>query len=260
MLPFKNIDNINTHDKNAVHGYVRRVQKLLKDQLIPLVINSICLLYFYETDQFGTDVPKQMMVNEDGTMVTMLKPIINSFTGAYNGCSCFGMMDIMNDEHFSKFIYQWRFAYYRDPILSRHMGIHITRDVIIGITDSPNLDWYKSDSGHHIALSSNGYLYQTAYISSRTKRTELYSQNRTELYSVCLFPKDEMIINIDIKEKKMKYSIVRANTIDEFKPFEAIPIKFLCRNHKYRMAVYCQGIGMNIKLIKFNKIVRTSDH
>ena len=255
MLPFKNIDKINTCDKNAVHGYVRRVQKLLKDQLIPLVINSMCLLYFYETDRFGTDVPKQMMVNEDGTMVTMLKPIINSFTGAYNGCSCFGMMDIMNGEHFSKFIYQWRFAYYPDPILSRHMGIHILRDdvIIIGITDSPNIDWYKSDSGHHIALSSDGYLYQTAYISSRTKR------NR-ELYSPCLFPNDQMIINIDIKEKKMKYSIVRANTIDEFKPLEAIPIKFLCRNHKYRMAVYCRGTKLNIKLIKFNKIVRTSDH
>ena len=33
---------------------------------------------------------------------------------------------------------------------------------------------------------------------------------------------------------------------------------FPSKNHKYRMAVYCQGIGMKVKLIKFNKIIRTS--
>ena len=259
MLPFKNINKINKYDKNTVHGYIRRIQRLLEDQVIPLVVNSICLSFFYVTDQFGTNVKKEMMVNEDGTIITMKEFGINLFTGAYNGCSCFGMMDIMNGEYFSKFIYQWRFEYYMDPILFRQGSMK--EDVIIGIADSPNVDWYKSDYGHHVALSSYGCLYKTKYIPSQTCQTELYSQNITEFYGAdkWILPKDEIIINIDIKEEKMEYIVIRADTTIDGYHFKDIPIKFLCGNHKYRIAVYCQGIGMSTKLIKFNKIARTSD-
>ena len=263
MLPFQNIDKINRYDKNTVHGYVRRAQKLFEYQ-IPLVIDFICLLFFYETDQFEKNVKRiyetdqfEMNVNEHGTIISIREVGINSFTSAYNGCSCFGTMNIMNGEYLSKFIYQWRFEYYIDPMLYKS-NINMKDDVVIGITDLPNVDWYKSDHGHHIALSSYGCLYKTEYVNTKTGLDS--QKNIVECYGVdnWIFPKDEIIINIDIKEKKMEYIIVRNEGGEDGYHFEDVPIKFLCKDHKYRMAIYCQGIGMTVKLVEFNKITRTS--
>ena len=61
---------------------------------------------------------------------------------------------------------------------------------------------------------------------------------------------------MNIKRKKMKY-VLGSDGIDRYY-IRNILIMFPSKNRKYRMAVYYQGIGMMVKLIKFNKIIRTS--
>ena len=34
---------------------------------------------------------------------------------------------------------------------------------------------------------------------------------------------------------------------------------FACKDHKYRIVVYCEGKGISVELSKFNKIVRASE-
>ena len=239
MLSFRNIGEINRFDRDTVYGYIKRVQKLIKSQNIPVAIQYICLLFFYEIDQF----------TEDGT--------INLLAG-YDGCSYFGMMDITNSEYLSNFICQWRFEYYTDPDKYRPITGFINTNVIIGITDSSNVHWYASNYGHHIALSKYGDLYQTKYMPSQSCETEYYTRNTIESLGIqkWIYAKDQIIISMDIKEKKMEY-VLRSDGIDRY-CIRDISIMFPSKNHKHRMAVYCQGIGMKVKLIKFNKIIRTS--
>lgn len=65
----------------------------------------------------------------------------------------------------------------------------------------------------------------------------------------CIKPDDEIIMNIDIKERKMEYIVQRGT---ECYSYSAIPIDFPDEDQKYRMIAY-----YNIDLLSFNKIVRT---
>ena len=103
MLPLKRVHNINRYDKHTVFGYIKRIQKLMKKKQIPLVIDQLCLLFYYEFDQFH---PKS----------------------SRNGLRHTGMMDIVNNEYTRKFLYQWRFKYYNDksqltPLKFQWIGI-----------------------------------------------------------------------------------------------------------------------------------------
>ena len=95
MLSTKNIlkkvSDINRRDQSTVFGFIRRIQRLIKNKHIPLVIEYICLLFFYETDR----------IND--SKITIKSTFIFSMR--------YGMMHILDNEYSRKFLYQWRFKY-----------------------------------------------------------------------------------------------------------------------------------------------------
>lgn len=242
-LCFKNIKKINNFEKNLVYGYVRIIQKLIEYQ-IPYVINGICLLFFYEMDQFG----KTKVSNDDERIKKR--------------CSIFGTMNIMHTEYSSNFLYQWKFKF----------GTK-TEGVLIGITNSTTVHWFESRYEHHIGLSSCGMILKTEnpsktcpeehyvgnYCTPIAEEFALTPNNTGPNRKQCILPNDEIIISMDVKEKLMEYAI-RSHGCRKFKyGMTGIPIIFERKDDKYRIAVaYLCETGMDIELIAFNKIVRTS--
>lgn len=263
MLSFKNIPKINICDKSIVYGYIRRIQTLIESKLIPLVINYICLLYFYESDEFGYGRKKICFTEDEGKTryVSVKVPRVDLLNGDNANCTCYGMMDIAHNEYSSKFLYQWRFEYSDKYAMEI---IHIP-DIIIGITDSPNVQWYDSNNGHHIGLSNCGEIYTTVYMPSQTCKDEHYLNSKEKkthkryLPGSCyyIFPHDELIVNIDITAKQMEYVIKRYDTNRLIPLPNKYPILFENTDHKYRMVAHYCGTGISVKLIEFKKICRT---
>lgn len=241
MISLKNlvrhIKKINRYERSIVRAFVNIIGRTIHSQTIPLVLEYICLLFFYETDAFGESIEKPLR-----------------FQGSCRRYSRFGKMDIMNTEYLAGFLYQWRFKYDCDAAFH----IYKDSDVVFGITDQPSkMEWYNSNDGHHIGLCKYGYLYKTQSKSSKTNKTTVTDMSKLKCRRRWVMPNDEMIINIDIKAKKMEFVIMRDANI-HFK-LPDIPIVFASKDHKYRIVVYCEGKGISVELSKFNKIVRASE-
>ena len=215
-LCFKNIKKINNFEKNLVYGYVRIIQKLIEYQ-IPYVINGICLLFFYEMDQFG----KTKVSNDDERIKKR--------------CSIFGTMNIMHTEYSSNFLYQWKFKF----------GTK-TEGVLIGITNSTTVHWFESRYEHHIGLSSCGMILKTEnpsktcpeehyvgnYCTPIAEEFALTPNNTGPNRKQCILPNDEIIISMDVKEKLMEYAI-RSHGCRKFKyGMTGIPIIFERKDDK----------------------------
>ena len=153
MLSFKNIPKINIFDKSVVYGYIRRIETLIESKLIPLVINYICLLYFYESDEFGYGRKKICFTEDEGKTgyVSVKVPRVDLLNGDNANCTCYGMMDIAHNEYSSKFLYQWRFKATKNKKRVHTLG---QSKVQLGITDV-HRHFYTS-SERTIKLTSNG--------------------------------------------------------------------------------------------------------
>ena len=236
MLPTRNIlkkvSDINRCDQNTVFGFIRRIQRLIKNKHIPLVIEYICLLFFYETDRF---YPESTSIRHpDFAML--------------------GMMDILDNAYSRKFLYQWRFKANKNKKRVHTLG---ESEVQLGITDV-HRHFYTS-SERTIKLTSNGNMCsygpgQTLSRTNRPKNVEKWNSSSTRI----LF-NDEIIMSIDIEKKKMEYVIQRSE--DSYYFYDNISIEFPTPDQKYRMFVCHHGKDneIKIKLTAFIKVPRTSD-
>ena len=234
MLPTKNIlkkvSDINRRDQSTVFGFIRRIQRLIKNKHIPLVIEYICLLFFYETDRF---YPESTIRYPDFAML--------------------GMMDILDNAYSRKFLYQWRFKANKNKKRVHTLG---ESEVQLGITDV-HRHFYTS-SERTIKLTSNGNMCsygpgQTLSETAIRKNVEKWNSSSTRI----LF-NDEIIMSMDIEKKKMEYVIQRGTYVY---CFPDISIEFPAPNQKYRMFVLHRGQDkeIEIKLTAFTKVPRTSD-
>lgn len=266
LLPFNRIGNINRLDRNTINGYIREAETSMNHNgPVPLMINTICLLFYYEFDQFGI-CGRYMTIKQAGTAVT-----INDKDR--NGCSCYGTMDIINNQHFKAFLYQWTFKYERGEDYDKAENLfHKNSDdpysaLAIGITDDAhdvnidhsNVHWFEAKYNFHVALSEYGDMYRTKFLRSESCKTEKYSQDTFKELgkgtSTWLWPGDEIIICLDMKEKMMEYRIHR-ECPEMFASYSVtkIAVKFPSNNTKYRIAVFDKGIGTTVRMIKFNKV------
>eukprot|EP01084_Bolivina_argentea_P070491 128161_1 len=71
-FPFKKIKNIDTKSKDIVFGYIKQHQSLLSNN-IPLLINHMCLIYYFSSDKFDQNcIGKDLsIINE--TCVSMVQ-------------------------------------------------------------------------------------------------------------------------------------------------------------------------------------------
>ena len=220
----KKVSDINRCDQHTVFGFIRRIQRLVKNKRIPLVIEYICLLFFYETDRFGD------------SKIT----IKSRFSMMY------GMMHILDNEYSRKFLYQWRFKYCNNN--------KDTKSILqFGITDegdSRKLFW-----NYRIRLSTDGRVWK---FTPMVKINYVPNLEKWNSRSKWILSNDEIIMSMDIEKKKMEYVIQRGTY---FYCLPDISIEFPTPNQKYRMFVLHRGQDkeIEIKLTAFTKVPRTSD-
>ena len=227
-----NNDNLHKHDKKTVYAYISGIQRLIRNQQIPLGINDICLLFFHQLDQF-----------ENKTRVC------NTGNSSY-WYPCFGRMDIMDSKDSSQFLYQWRFKW------NRTIQSVSNPSMMIGITAAPNLYWTQN----RICLGEYGYLYKSNWMTAQYKaidRGKYDIQNLRNWNSLdrSIIPEAEIIMSLDIKENSMEFVVRRGEC---WYSITNISIRFPYKHLKYRMFVYYEGKVMDIDLIGFNKVRRTS--
>ena len=222
---FKKVSDINRCDQDTVFGFIRRIQRLVKNKRIPLVIEYICLLFFYETDRFGD------------SKIT----IKSRFSMMY------GMMHILDNEYSRKFLYQWRFKYCNNN--------KDTKSILqFGITDegdSRKLFW-----NYRIRLSTDGRVWK---FTPMVRINYVPNLEKWNSRSKWILSNDEIIMSMDIEKKKMEYVIQRSE--DSYYFYDNISIEFPTPDQKYRMFVCHHGKDneIKIKLTAFIKVPRTSD-
>ena len=118
---FKKFSKIDKRTKYGVYGWIRKAENELKLSNVPLMIQSICILYFYEDEIFnvfgtGIDVSKDK------------KSITKSMCGWTN--NSYGITKIQSN---TNNVYEWEF------IIKNRSDIE--RGIIIGISNAhkPNI-------------------------------------------------------------------------------------------------------------------------
>ena len=225
MSPHNNIDKIHKDDKKIVYAYISRIQRLFRNQQIPLEINDMCLSFLHRLDYFQNTVR-----------------LYNSYW-----YPCFGRMDIMDTKDSSQFLYQWRFKWHKT------MQSISNSSLMIGITAAPNHMW----SQFSISLGKYGYLYKSEYMGQIKTSPKYDIQNLRNWNSLNreIVPGAEIIMSLDIKQNSMEY-VVR--TGERWYSITNIAIRFPHKQLKYRMFVYYEGAKMDIDLIECKKVPRTS--
>ena len=69
---WKKLSIIDNKTKYAIYGWMRKTEEELSLCHIPIIISSICIIYFYEYDVFET-VGKDTKISSDGKSITKLE-------------------------------------------------------------------------------------------------------------------------------------------------------------------------------------------
>ena len=137
---WKKLSIIDNKTKYAIYGWMRKTEEELSLCHIPIIISSICIIYFYEYDAFET-VGKDTKISSDGKSITKLE---NS-----RWRNNYGKITIASN---TNNIYRWDFK------LKKLKHFY----VIIGITNSkklyPNRNFFDADTTFDTyALDAVGY-------------------------------------------------------------------------------------------------------
>ena len=72
----KRLSTIDDKTKYGVYGWIREAEKELKSSQIPLMISSICILYYHEYDTFEI-VPDNTRISCNGKCITKINQCRN---------------------------------------------------------------------------------------------------------------------------------------------------------------------------------------
>ena len=183
--------------------------------------------------------------------------VVNKIGG---GGTCYGLMEIINNDYSSKFIYQWQFKIKR---LNYYCNVpQWTIGICSDNANYLNNDYSQSNYNWHVALSNLGVLHRTLFVRTKYDDAEgqyyeYYAKDYTYDYnmSICYNNNDVITINLDMKEKKMEY-VINERNVDRW-AIKQIPIFFPSADTKYRIAIFSEERGTKVKLINFDKIVWT---
>eukprot|EP00483_Globobulimina_turgida_P004507 UN04516 len=201
-----------------VNGYIRKVQKTIKQKIIPISINQIC--YNYYGDYYKNIVDTFKIANKWITISKNGKTVTSKGGGGYHDWgNAFGRIGM---EASSKNKYKWKLTCKQRSHWNMFIGIQSNRNV--------DADCYGIDYGY-----SGG-------------RGRKYHLGKFEKYGILWGAGDVIEMRVDFEKQEMGYSV---NGIDQ-----GIAFRNLQLGQTYYLVV-CMDIdvkGESIFLNDFNEI------
>lgn len=215
----KKLSKIDIKTKYGVYGWVRNAEKELKLSNIPLLVSSICILYYHEEEIFAR-CGKTVTLSADKKHITGGYAWDNVNVGN-------NVIDSMTDS-----IYEWTMT-------------STSKDtIVVGITSVSNIDcnkvkfWfeYGEEDGHNYLLCSRPSL--------TWKNEKWYDCNQSNWKKYGATERNKIKICLDLKQQ-----ILRFNVNGEDKDVSCDQI-VRGKDIKYRLVVsLCHGVS--VRLIDF---------
>lgn len=244
-MSFNRISKINQIDKDIVHGYIRRSWNSFKHLNIPIAINHICLIFFYEFDHFA-ECGLNMDINDKKDIVTN--------TGG-RGSTCYGALLIANDDYSTRFIYQWEFVVlpYTIPEESGFITIGVIEH---NCKNFGRKNFATSSHNFHIAVLDDGVISHTEWYDSIGDGKELYPTPVFSHFSGGAYGQNDVItITLDMKEKDIEF-VIKDKDGFFLAGAQVNEVKFDADVWKYRVAIFLDDLGASVKMSRFDKVIQ----
>ena len=215
---FKKLAKIDKRYKYAVYGWIREAEHQLQLINVPLMISSICLLYYYEEELFNI-LEKDIQISTDKKCITKIR---NHRSWSNNS---YGINTLDSD---SDIVYQWDLKIMKSHSSYIHIGI--------SSKIQPNLYWRIDNTQ---CAGSKSYMVWEMGLSCCHSSVE-WSKNGIEfgegnIVSIILdLSKAEMRIALDGEDKGVVF-----RNIDKG------------RDIKYRLAVSLYGQDDSVRILNF---------
>ena len=122
---WKKLSQIDIRTKYGIYGWMRQAEKELKLPHIPLMISSICILYFFE-DEIFNEIGNQTEMSKDRKCI---KNMSNKFSNTN-----YGIIEIdSNSQGFYRWEIRWEIRLKSQATMT---------NIIIGITDTTDPNKY----------------------------------------------------------------------------------------------------------------------
>ena len=139
---WKKLSKIDKKTKYSVYGWIRQVEQELRLSHIPLMVSSICILYYVE-DEIFNQISDTVKISKNGKCITKSKGTDSSW-----GNTNYGAIKIASN---SQDVYRWEMKFTSTNSL----------EIIIGITNTtdPNKRFNNSINQIGYALCQDGDVY-----------------------------------------------------------------------------------------------------
>eukprot|EP01084_Bolivina_argentea_P299263 515826_1 len=202
-LCLKRLCKIDKRTKYVVCGWIRNNEKLLKLCHIPLLISSICILYFRDDEIFVKIGTKVKLSNNN----KCIEKIVNQV--GWENCS-YGITQICSKHNI---VCQWDLKIKKIHPDAVDWGFNIAPDnVIIGVTS------HEVDPDTYCSKNHSGVLYLYCNDGNRRAKGEA-AYTYWDNYGMKCGENDKVSVCLDLKNKQVKFLI---NDIDQGVAFENI--------------------------------------
>ena len=222
MSLYKQISQIDKRTKSTVNGLVREMEKELKLNHIPNMINSMCILFFRDDEIFDI-IGRDVKVSEN-------KKIITKLQGHWQN-NTYGIMEIPS---MSNIIYTWTLKIHHLELNSGHIMIGISS------VQSPSTYFEIESNGIHYVYHGEGKIYYVGY-SPKWVNDDWCS------YGDGCVENDIFSVELDLKSKQIKFFI---NGEDQGVAYTNIDKD---DNVKYRLMVSMAGKDDCVEILNFSK-------
>ena len=218
---FKTLNKIDERTKHSVYGWMREAERELNLCNIPMLVKSICILYFRDDEMFE--------VIGDGTMTDKTNKRITKINQHDWENASYGYVKIPS---MNQCIYQW------------DMKINYVSnnyDLTIGISS-------KSRSNEDIATERDGS-HTYAYIGDGEKVSSSFVSTNWTKYGTKLKDNDKLTMHLNLKNGQLTYFI---NDLNQGIAFNNISQG---KDITYRLAITLYGTGASVQILNFKTVL-----
>ena len=218
---FRKLIKIDDRSRYGVYGWIRKAEMDIKIGNIPLIIQSICLLYFYEEEMFDV-INKHVQSSDNKKCITKMK--INGWTN-----NNYGIIQIPSNTDNK---YEWN-------LKVKHLKYTGMR---LGISDSIRSNTYLYNDSDQ----TNTYYMiwaMGATIHQNINGFSEWSWNVTEIKQ-----NDELSLVLDLKNAEIILSINNSKGKVLFKNVAKSD------SIRYRLTVSLHYVGDSLKILDFKQL------
>ena len=145
MATLKLLSKIDERTKDAVRGWFREHEKMLKLRNVPMMISAICILYFRKDEIFDSFNDKYLELSKNKKCVSR-NNYHNTNQRRVFFADCYGINEIQST---NKGKYEWNLRMYGDEYFRIYVGISSYRATAINL--------YEMNDGYGYAFTAFGF-------------------------------------------------------------------------------------------------------